>query len=134
RPPEPPAPRTERRSRRPRPPRLTGAAPAPASPWLDGDLRADAPLARPRDHADPDGHVLHRDPLRLEEGDLVRLLAARVATGQHLAQLVHVVPTDHTLRERCHEVAAFHAGLFQRVRHDQPRAAYGLDVELGSLQ
>src|SRR5205085_10040885 len=87
----------------------------------DLELAPDAALARPRDRRRADREIPRRDPVRLEEHDVVLRCAARRLARHDLLELVHLEPVEDALFDRLDEVARLLARLLPRVAAHEAR-------------
>src|SRR5712691_4616138 len=94
------------------------------------ELEPDAAFARPRERRSPDRDVPGRDPVRLEDDDVVVRVPARRLAGHDLLQLVHLEPVEHARRDGLDQVARLLLGLLEGVAADEARALEHDVVEL----
>src|SRR5439155_16878350 len=94
------------------------------------ELLTDLPLTRAPDGRCGNRYVPGRDPVRLEEDDVVRVLTPRQLTGHDLVQFVHLEPVENTLPDGLDQVRRLDLRLFEPVAADERRSGQHDVVEL----
>ena len=82
------------------------------------------------DDAGSGGQIPRREPVRLEDDDVVVARSALHLAGDHLVQLVHLEPVEHAARDRLDQVARLELGLGAQVAADERRPLEHDVVEL----
>src|SRR5688572_25720940 len=98
------------------------------------EAAADAPLAGELDDARTGRNVPRRDPVGLEDDDVLVALASADLAGHDVLELVHLEPVEQPLRDGVDQVARLEPRLLARVAADEGRPLEDRVVQLACVR
>src|SRR3989449_3818390 len=106
-----------------------------ARPWLsEGHRLADSPVACALVHERSHRYILNRDPVRLEQRDIVAVRPPTDFARDDFPDVVDAVPCEQPAFHRLDEVAALLFRLLDRVGRDESASTDRSVIELASLE
>ena len=96
------------------------------------EVGSDAALAREPHGLGAEGDVPRREPVRLEDDDVVVRLTPGDLAGDDLVELVHLEPVEHAGLHRLDEIARLELRLLEPVAADEARTLEHRVVELAA--
>src|SRR2546430_8268725 len=106
-----------------------------ARPWLsEGHRLADSPVAGALVHERSHRDILNRDPVRLEQRDIVVVRPPTDFARDDFPDVVDAVPCEQPAFHRLDEVAALLFRLLDRVGRDESASTDRSVIQLASLE